>query len=112
MVGVISTWIIATLRNRKFFSFIELNNAIQEKLAEFNKKPFKKKKGSRFLAFEEEEKSFLMPLPAAPYETAVWSTATIQPDYLITAGNCKYSVPYEFIGWSVIIKVQSQIARK
>lgn len=24
-----------------------------------------------------------MPLPAFPYETAVWSTATIQPDYLI-----------------------------
>jgi len=76
-----------------------------EKLAEFNAKPFQKKKGSRFSAFEEEEKSFLMPLPAAPYETAVWSTATIQPDYLITAGNCKYSVPYEFIGKKVDVRV-------
>ena len=104
-VGVISTWIIAALRNRKFFSFLELNGAIKEKLAEFNAKPFQKKKGSRFSAFEEEEKSFLMPLPAAPYETAVWSTATIQPDYLITAGNCKYSVPYEFIGKQVDIRV-------
>jgi|LGVF01.2.fsa_nt_gb transposase len=104
-VGVISTWIIAALRNRKFFSFIKLNEAIQEKLSEFNAKPFQKKKGSRFSAFEEEEKSFLMPLPATPYETAVWSTATIQPDYLITAGNCKYSVPYEFIGKKVDIRV-------
>jgi len=103
-VGVISTWIIAALRNRKFFSFEELNLAMHEKLKEFNEKPFQKKKGSRLSAFEEEEQSFLMPLPASIYETAVWSTATIQPDYLITVGNCKYSVPYEFIGKSVDIR--------
>ena len=45
-----------------------------------------------------------MPLPASLYETAVWSTATIQPDYLISAGNCKYSVPYELIGCEVEIR--------
>ena len=45
-----------------------------------------------------------MPLPAFPYETAVWSTATIQPDYLMTVENCKYSVPYEFIGKKVDIR--------
>lgn len=43
-------------------------------------------------------------MPAPPYETAVWSTATIHPDYLITVGNCKYSVPYEFIGKKVDIQ--------
>lgn len=107
-VGVISTWIIAALRNRKFFSFFELNAAIQEKLKEFNEKPFQKKKGSRLSAFEEEEQSFLMPLPASPYEMAVWSTATIQPDYLITVGNCKYFVPYEFIGKNVDIRATAK----
>ena len=45
-----------------------------------------------------------MPLPASPYETAVWGTATIQPDYLISVGDCKYSVPYEFIGKKVDIR--------
>ena len=103
-VGVISTWIIAALRNQKFFSFNELNEAIRDKLTEFNNRPFQKKKGSRLSAFEEEEKSFLMPLPASPYETAVWSTATIQPDYLINTANCKYSVPYELIGREVEIR--------
>ena len=97
-VKVLETWILAALRNRKFFTFQELNKAIHKKLEEFNAKPFQKKKGSRLSAFLEEERDFLMPLPASPYETAVWSTATIQPDYLITVGNCKYSVPYEFIG--------------
>ncbi len=103
-VGVIETWILAALRNRKFFSLGELNRAIQGKLKEFNERPFQKKKGSRLSAFEEEEKPFLMPLPASSYETAVWSKATIQPDYLITVGDCKYSVPYEFIGKEIEIR--------
>ena len=103
-VKVLETWILAALRNRKFFTFQELNKAIHKKLEEFNAKPFQKKKGSRLSAFLEEERDFLMPLPASPYETAVWSPATIQPDYLITVGNCKYSVPYEFIGKKVDIR--------
>ncbi|MCK9331455.1 MAG: IS21 family transposase [Bacilli bacterium] len=103
-VRVIETWILAALRNRTFFSFEELNLAICEKLQEFNQKPFQKKEGSRLTAFEEEEKGFLMPLPAFPYETAIWSKATIQPDYLITVDNCKYSVPYEFIGKEVDVR--------
>jgi hypothetical protein len=45
-----------------------------------------------------------MPLPASPYEAAIWSDVTIQPDYLITVGNCKYSVPYEYIGKKVEIR--------
>ena len=80
---MLETWILAALRNRKFFTFDELNKAIRKKLEEFNAKPFQKKKGSRLTAFIEEEKDFLLPLPASPYETAVWTTATIQPDYHI-----------------------------
>jgi transposase len=106
-VGIISTWIIAALRNEKFFSFPELNVAIQKKLLEFNAKPFQKKNGSRFSAFEE-EKSFLQALPASPYEMAVWSTAKIQPDYLITVEKNKYSVPFEFIGHEVDIRYTSK----
>lgn len=103
-VKVIETWILAALRDRKFFAFEDLNKAILEKLDEFNAKPFQKRKGSRLSAFLEEEKEFLMPLPASQYETAVWSTATIQHDYLITVADCKYSVPYEFIGKEVDIR--------
>lgn len=46
-VGVISTFIIAALRNRRFLSFRELNAAIAERLYEFNHKPFQKREGSR-----------------------------------------------------------------
>jgi transposase len=61
-VGMLSTWITAALRNRQFFSLVELNEAMRQKLDDFNRKPFQKKPGSRESAFAE-ELPFLMPLP-------------------------------------------------
>lgn len=103
-VGVISTWIIAALRNEKFFTFAELNAAIREKLDAFNSEPFQKKEGSRLSAFSNEEKAYLIPLPASAFEMATWATAIVQNDYLITVKNVKYSVPYDLIGQSVDIR--------
>jgi transposase len=100
-----STWIIAALRNRKFFDVHELREAVSEKLAEFNAKAFKKREGSRLTAFINEEKSFLKPLPASPYEPAVWSSTTVQRDYLISDGKNKYSVPFDLIGEDVDVRL-------
>ena len=41
-VGVVSTWIIAALRNQQFFSIREMNESVYERLYEFNHKPFQK----------------------------------------------------------------------
>ena len=102
-----STWIIAALRNRKFFGLHELKSAVAEKLEEFNAKDFKKREGSRLSAFLNEEKSFLKPLPAYPYEPAVWSTATVQKDYLISDEKNKFSVPFDLIGEKIDIRITS-----
>jgi len=101
----VSTWIIATLRSRKFFSIHELKSAVSEKLEEFNSKEFKKKEGSRLTAFLNEEKSFLKPLPASSYEPAIWLKATVQKDYLITDGKNKYSVPFDLIGEEIDVRI-------
>jgi transposase len=108
-VGVISTWIIAALRNEKFFSLQELNKAIKEKLQAFNQKPFQKKEGSRYSIFVEEEKPFLMPLPTTPYELATWKTATVQFNYHISVDKMHYSVPYEYIKHKVDVRVTRNI---
>jgi len=92
-VGVVSTWIIAALRNQQFFSLTELNEAVSEKLYAFNHKPFQKREGSRAAAFEE-EKPFLLPLPAAPFELALWKVATVQYNYHVSVDKQNYSVPY------------------
>ena len=49
--------------------------------------------------------TFMKPLPLTPYEPAVWSTAKVQQDYLITDGKNKYSVPFDLIGESVDIRL-------
>lgn len=104
-VGIISTWIIASLRKQQFFSLRELNSAILQKLEEFNQKPFQKKPGSRKSAFLEEEKALLLPLPTSPYELATWSTASVQYDYCIIVDNNHYSVPYEYIRHQVDVRI-------
>ena len=107
-VGNITTWIIAALRNQQFFTLSEINKQVHVKLEEFNARPFQKKPGSRFTAFFEEEKAFLMPLPASPYEIATWMKATVQYDYHITADRMHYSVPHEYIKCEVHIRLSKE----
>ena len=103
-VGILTTWIIAALRDRKFFSLSEVNEAVKVKLLEFNERPFHKKSGNRLSALEE-EKPFLLPLPMDTFEIAQWKVATIQFNYHITVDKMNYSVPYEYIKRKVDVRV-------
>jgi len=104
-VGNISTWITAALRNEQFFSLYELNQAVREKLLEFNSKLFQKKEGSRISLFLEEEQPLLAPLPATPFELAEWKQATVQFNYHISVDRMLYSVPSEYIKRKVDVRV-------
>ena len=108
-VGNISTWIIAALRNQKYFSLTALNQAIAEKLDVFNRKPFQKKEGSRLSVFLEQEKTFLQTLPKTSYELATWKIATVQLNYHITVDKMNYSVPYEYIKRKVDVRITRQV---
>lgn len=108
-VGIVSTWILAALRRQQFFSLTELNQAMQEKLAELNRKPFQKKSGSRQIAFVEEEKPALLPLPKDPYELATWRIATVQFNYHISVDKMQYSVPYEYIKHKVDVRLTRNV---
>ena len=102
-VGIISTWILAALRNEKFFSLVELNKGIREKLELFNHKPFQKKDGSRYSVFQD-EKQFLIPLPRNHFELVTWNIATVQFNYHIACNKQNYSVPFEYIGKKVDVR--------
>ncbi|GHU48892.1 integrase [Clostridia bacterium] len=102
-VGIISTWILAALRNEKFFSITDLNKGIREKLEMFNHKEFQKKEGSRYIVFQD-EKQFLLPLPRNHFELATWSSATVQFNYHIACDKQNYSVPFEYIGKKVDVR--------
>jgi transposase len=108
-VGIISTWITAALRQEQFFSLAELNQAIKEKLENFNSKPFQKKEGSRLTLFRDEELPLLAPLPATPYELADWKQYTVQFNYHISVNGMLYSVPYEYIKRKVDVRITDKI---
>ena len=103
-VGVVSTFILAAIRNEQFLSLQELNSAISDRLKAFNNKPFQKKDGSRSSIFEE-EKTFLLPLPQRPFELAMWKIATVGPNYHISVERMNYSVPYEYIKQKVDVRL-------
>ena len=104
-VAILSTWIIAALREQKWFHLSEMNQRIQEKLTALNAQPFQKKAGNRFSVFMEEEKPMLLPLPSTPYELATWKEATVQINYHIAIDNRYYSVPFEYIRHKVQVRI-------
>jgi len=97
-VLVVERWILARLRNRTFFSLVELNQAIAELLKELNQRPFKKLPGCRREAFEQLDRPAMRPLPTEPYEYAEWGKARVHIDYHVEIEKHYYSVPYQLVG--------------
>ena len=93
-VLIVERWILAALRNVKFFSLGELNEAIRGLLVILNQRKFRKISGSRESVFLAYEKVTLKPLPAHRWEHAQWKQAKVNIDYHIELEKHYYSVPY------------------
>ena len=94
-------WILACLRNRRFFSLEELNAAIWELLEKLNARPFQKLEGCRRSAFEKLDRPAMRPLPARRYEIGEWKLGVgVNVDYHFTYDDRHYSVPSELINAS------------
>lgn len=89
----------------KFFTIAELNTELRKKLDAFNDRPFQKKEGSRYELFHDEELPLLTPLPATQYELAEWKQATVQFNYHTPVDGILYSIPYEYIGKKVNVRI-------
>ncbi|MEO8183904.1 MAG: IS21 family transposase [Deltaproteobacteria bacterium] len=108
-VQVVQRWILARLRNRKFFELGELNQAIWELLDELNARPFQKLEGSRESAFAALDKPALRPLPAVRYELAERKTRRVNIDYHIEYDGRYYSVPYERVHAEVEVRATATL---
>jgi transposase len=104
-VQIVERRILAPLRDLKFFGVAALNQAITPRLEQVNAEPFQKLAGSRNQWFETQEKSKLRPLPAAPYELATYTQATVNIDYHVAADWHFYSAPYELIHQEVAVRL-------
>ncbi len=90
-------WILAVLRNRKFYSLVELNSAIMECLKKLNSKNMRGYNKSRQELFELLDKPALKPLPVNPFENAEWLRAKLGIDYHFRYDEHFYSAPYQLI---------------
>jgi transposase len=106
-VLVCERWIIAALRNHRFFSLADANHVISEKLIELNNRKFQKLDTTRRELFETLDRPALKPLPQAPYEYADWKKAKVNIDYHIEVDGHYYSVPYQLVRESVEIRFTS-----
>ena len=102
-------WILAALRNHKFFSLAELNKAIAEKLVEFNRRKFNKFDTTRKALFEDLDRPALKPLPRRPFEYPEWKKARVNIDYHIEVDRHYYSVPYQLVKEQVDVRVTDSI---
>jgi transposase len=96
-VQVAQRWIVAALRQRKFFALEELNGAIRELLGKLNHRPFRKKDGTRANVWEAIDKPALKPLPMEPFDLSEWSRARVNIDYHVAFDANFYSVPYNLV---------------
>lgn len=104
-VLLVERWILAALRNQRFFTLVELNQAIRRLLDRLNRKAFKKLPGSRLSVFEELEKPVLKPLPAQRFEVAEIKKARVHnADYHVELLGHYYSVPYTLVRQEVELR--------
>ena len=108
-VQVAERWILAALRNHTFFSIVELNQAIAEKLAELNNRKFQKMDGTRRSLYETIDRPALKPLPSIPYEYAEWKKARVNIDYHIEIEGHYYSVPYQLVKEQVEVRLTATV---
>jgi transposase len=108
-VLLVQRWILARLRDRRFFSLGELNKAIAELLIDLNNRPFKKLPGCRRSAFLALDAPALQPLPSQRFVISRWKTAKVNIDYHVEFEGHYYSVPHRLVGAKIDVRVTGQL---
>jgi transposase len=104
---IVERWVLARLRNRRFFGLAELNAAIRELLVDLNARPFKKLRGCRTSEFEALDRPALRPLPATRMAILRFKPARVNIDYHVAFEGHYYSVPHRFRGADVEIQASA-----
>jgi transposase len=61
--------------------------------------------------FNEVEKSQLLSLPIEPFEAAYWKEASVHPDHYIQVQKKAYSVPHQYVGKKVWVKITHNLVK-
>ena len=103
-IGAIQRSFFQEVRERVFYSLAELNLAFAEFLKRFNATVMKDYGATREQRFAT-ERPLLKPLPLGEFEMSDWRTAKVHPDCHVQAEKNFYSVPYQWVGHTVRIRL-------
>jgi transposase len=104
-VLLVERWVLARLRNQRFFSLAELNLAIADLVDELNARVMRAYGMSRAELFAQVDAPALKPLPTEPYAFAIWKRCRVAPDYHVEVDGNWYSVPCRLIGELVDVRL-------
>jgi transposase len=104
-VQIVGRWILARLRDRRFFSLAALNEAIRGLLIDLNNRALRSWGRSRRELFDELDRPALTPLPDQPYEYAEWKRCRINLDYHVEIAKHYYSVPHSLVRQEVEARI-------
>jgi Mu transposase, C-terminal domain len=107
-VQPVQRWILARLRNRRFFSLAELNRAVRELVDQLNDRPMRGWGTTRRALFEQLDRPALQALPSTPYEYADWKRCRVNLDYRVEIEKHFSSVPFRLLRQ----KVEARITAK
>ncbi len=107
-VQVVQRWILARLRNRRFFSLAELNQAIRELVDQLNDRPMRGWGTTRRALYEQLDRPALQPLPPTPYEYADWRRRRVNLDYHVEIEKHFYSVPFRLLREQVEARITAK----
>jgi transposase len=96
-VQVVTRWITARLRHERLGSVAEANVRVAELLDVLNDRTMRVYGESRRQLFERMERPALRPLPARPYEVAVWEKVRLNVDYHADVDGHYYSAHHSLI---------------
>ena len=102
-------WLLAPLRDEKFYNLGELNTALWKLLDGYHQKLMQLVRRSRLEVFQTEEKAHLQALPQDRFQFSHWREAKVHPDGHIQAEKHFYSVPYSLIGETVAVRINEKI---
>jgi hypothetical protein len=63
------------------------------------------------IVFEERERALLLPVREERFDIPKWGSATVHPDHHIRFGNALYSLPSEYVGKKVEVRLDSKLMR-
>ena len=103
-------WILAPLRNHVFHDLASLNRAIAVQVEKINTRPYADGTGeNRNERFEGVDLPHMKPLPTRRWQRTLWRQNTVHPDYHIAIERHFYSVPHEYVGKEVDVRLRGSV---